>query len=273
MNTNTFYQNNVINNINVDSAVSQILSYFDSFYIINVLTDSFNMRYRPYQLPMPNLITAYEERFKMIKDQFPDMNEQTIVKREEVYNVALEKIAEFYNLSLKKEFITADNQYALAYILYQFLFSDFTGSLINFFISYIEKEKEDIYRFVLPIMEKNEDVTDKNIKNTTTSLNKKSYTDNRIGIIQAYLPYVLDLIAGMDITLDILVKMVIPNPNYVNLVLTCVEDKGDIFKNYFCRYLADPDTRPSLISSIKLRLHDLYIDKERVENYMKKERK
>lgn len=270
---NTFYQNDIINNINIDSAVSQILSYFDPFYIINVIDDSFNMRYRPYNLQMPNLIVAYEERFKMIKDQFPNMTEHCTVKREEIYDLAINRIADFYNLSIKKEFVTTDNQYVLAYSLYQFLIADFTGSLINFFVAYIEKEKDSIYTYLMPMIENNEDVADKSIKNTTMSLNKKTYTNMKIAGIQTYLSYVLDLIATSDVDFETFVRLVVNNQAYANLIITCVEDKGDLFKNYFCSFLVDPDTRPSLITTIKLRIHDIYLDRSKMENYMNKEKR
>lgn len=270
---NTFYQNTTINNINTDSAVSQILSYFDPFYILSVTTDSFNMRFRPYQLPMPNLVSAYEERYKMIVDQFPNSQEIAYSKREEIYTTILNTICNCYNLSLIKENITEDNQYALAYILYQVLFSDFTNSLINLFVNYIEKEKNGIFNFITPMVENNDGVADKSIKNTTTSLNKKTYTDNKIAVIQGFISYVLDMISSNELEFNNVIALVVQNPNYVNLINSCVEDKGDIFKNYFCSFLVDPDTRPILITLIKLKIHDMYLEKNKIENYMNKERK
>lgn len=268
----TFYQNNIINNINVDSAVSQILSYFDPFYILNVMDDSFKMRFRPYNSAMPNLVLSYEERFKMIKDQFPNMSEQCIAKREEIYELVIDKICNFYNLSVKKEMVTNYNQYSLAYILYQILVADFTNSLFNFFISYIREQKDFIYEYLLPLIDNNS--SDKtSVKNTTLELNMRTYKDPKIATIQTYLPQVLDLIIGSDIDLDTLIKFIIPNNTYSSLISSCVADNGDLFKNFFAIFLVDPDTRPIMITSIKIKLHDLYMDKSKIENIMLKEKK
>jgi hypothetical protein len=49
--------------IDTDAGIASILSNFNSDYITHVVSDSLNMRFRPYEDEMPNFVDILERQF------------------------------------------------------------------------------------------------------------------------------------------------------------------------------------------------------------------
>lgn len=257
---NTIYQNEMTNNINVDNAVSSLLSHFDSNYIMHIVDDSLGMRFRPFQAPMPNIVISYENTFKNMINELPGYTNNFLEARETTYKEIINYICNFYNLEFSESSDTLD-YFTITNLLYSIFVSNFEYNLVSFFINFIIREKKNIYDFLI--------ANEKNlpIKNSSASYNKKIYKNGKMAIIQSNIPIVLDTIIGGDISLEMLLNLIIEDKNVVQYILSCISDKGDIFKNYFATFLIDPNTKPALITEIKLRLHDISTDADKMSVY------
>ena len=71
-------QNQVINNINTDSAMADILDCMSYDYVYHVITESINMRFRPYSTPMPNIPYSLEQNFRIQLDAAPGSRDQIL---------------------------------------------------------------------------------------------------------------------------------------------------------------------------------------------------
>ena len=91
--------NEILTNIKTDQALNSILEKFDTNYIIHIVEDSINMRFRPYNTAMPGL-NAMEEYFQRNINAFPPTDvEQIIAVRYETYRKIIDIVCNFYNLT------------------------------------------------------------------------------------------------------------------------------------------------------------------------------
>ena len=61
-----FQYNSATVNINTDATLVAILSRFSSDYIMDVINNSIDNKFRPYGDPAPNIVYGYEEQFKYL---------------------------------------------------------------------------------------------------------------------------------------------------------------------------------------------------------------
>ena len=61
-----FQYNPAITNVNIDNQLAGILSRFSDDYILDIVKDSINNRFRIYDLPRPNIVNAFEIIFVAI---------------------------------------------------------------------------------------------------------------------------------------------------------------------------------------------------------------
>lgn len=261
MNMDTFYQNTTINNINMNSTVSQMLSYFDSVYIENVVDSSIEGSYRPFNAELPNIVIAYENRFKIYSDQFPSEKGTLLQTRRETYKLIIDKICYHYKLSIVDDMIEDEDNdyYSIANILYGVLVSEFTNNFVTLFIRSIEKDKANIYQSIMSNTDKV--IVDKT-KNYTIGVNKKIYSDPQMAIIQANINSVIDILFEKDITFENIMYILLQK-EFAQYITTRVQDAGDLYQNFFVNRFLNPDTRPSAITSIKLKLHEIYLDMDK----------
>ena len=64
--------NSYMNRIDTDAAIGTILSHFNSDYINHVISDSLNMKFRPFDSPMPNMVDVLNRQFDSIIPNSPD---------------------------------------------------------------------------------------------------------------------------------------------------------------------------------------------------------
>ena len=134
----------IITNANSDNMLSQILGNFETQYIIDVVRDSINMRFRPYSIGLPGL-NAIEQNFQNIINGVDDYSQKqkTMEVREQTYQQVIDIICEYFNLSYTPNDDT--DIYAIAYYLYDLLVANFTATIVNFFTIYILRNQEVLY--------------------------------------------------------------------------------------------------------------------------------
>ena len=126
-------QNQTINNVNTDYAIANILNQLSFDYIYHIVNDSLNMKFRPYSAPMPNIPYSLEQNFKMQLDAVPSSRDDILQKREEANLTIIKILCDYYNLSYN----ASDDVYSDAFYLYKFLVSDFTNTVVLFYVNYI----------------------------------------------------------------------------------------------------------------------------------------
>lgn len=233
----------IVTNVNTDNLLSSILSNFNTEYITDIVRDSINMRFRPYNIGMPGL-NAFEQNFQNIMNGLEDYSQkqQTMQVREDTYNEIINIICRYYDLTYNPN--EDIDTYAVAYYLYDLLVSNFSATLINFFTNFIVKNQEELYKQIAP------NVT----KDMTNNYSKKMYSNSHLGIIHSFLSIVMDNIAVMDIKLQDILNYAVTDLNEINIIMYTITDNNDIFKNHFAIYLSNTSTRSDLITCVKLAL-------------------
>ena len=94
-----FQYNPAITNVNIDNQLAGVLSQFNDDYIIDVIKDSLNNRFRIYSLPSPNVVAAFESTFKQLTDGFSSNADAICETRKRVYMNIINVICDFYGLT------------------------------------------------------------------------------------------------------------------------------------------------------------------------------
>lgn len=239
-------QNQTINNINVDNAVADILSNLSYDYILHIVTDSLSMKFRPYSTSMPNMPASLEQHFKMLIDANPSSKEEILQKREEVYHDIIEILCTHYNL----DYNPSDDIYADAFYLYNFLISDFTGTVVQFYVNYIVREKQQLYERLDP---------DESKKKELSVYSKKMYGDPVIAAMHASVIPIISDISTFDISLhNILDYRYVGNPTEKIHLSNIIGDNGYFFNHI--RIFATGTYMADLVNCVKLALQSAFGD-------------
>ena len=233
----------IITNINSDNMLSQILGNFETQYIIDVIRDSINMRFRPYNIGLPGL-NAIEQNFQTIINGLEDYSQKqrTMEVREQTYQEIINILCEYFNLTYTPNEDT--DTYTIAYYLYDILVANFSSTIINFFTVFIVRNQDELYKQIAPSIS----------KDTTNNYSKKMYNNQHLGIIHSYLSLVMDNISVMDIKFYDILNYAVSDINAINFLQYTISDNNDIFKDYFVCYLQNYSTRTDLITAVKLAL-------------------
>ncbi len=231
--------------IDTDQALGTILGNFSSDYILHVVGDSLNLRFRPFSDEMPNICDILERRFAAVYANAPDYIDQISYTRDETYQEIIKIICNYYNLQFTGVFedLQSNELYGIARTLYDIFVSRYTTFSINFFTRYIIDNKESIYNMI------NCDPNAYRPKETNTKL----IDDEKMLLIHANINTIIMNMPGFDIPLNILLSYLCDPATY-NRIGNLLEDKGDIFKNHYAIYITDPKTTAEMITSIKLNL-------------------
>lgn len=266
MSNNTYYQNDVINNVDRTAAVAQMLSYFDPMFICDITNESYMYRFRPFFPQLPNIILSMDELFRAREAMFPGEVEMFASKRAEICKTVIDTICTQNNLQFNNDALNETDYFSVAMFMYGFFISDFSINMTNFFTTVISKEKKYIYDSLAA--QASTDNNEKMMKNSTISLNKKMYSNNKIATIQANMGIVLDNIMCMDFNLDMILHTLNVDKKIIKSILSCIEDKGDFYRGVYGFYVANPNTRPELINSMKMILGSNFIDQDKLENLL-----
>ena len=246
--TDQMMQNQVINNINTDTAMADILDNLSYDYIYHVITDSINMRFRPYSTPMPNIPYSLEQNFRIQLEAAPGSRDQILAKRDEVYRQIIEMLCTHYNLNYNE----SDDIYTDAFYLYRFLVSDFTNTVIQFFVNFIMRDKKQIYDRL--------ELQDKKNKDSSYAYSRKIYSNNVIASIHANIASVIADIVTYDISLEDIVNLVYSGTeaNAAYHITHIISDNAYFYDQIRCyavnEYAAD------VINNVKLALQSVSAD-------------
>ena len=237
-------QNQTINNVNTDYAIANILNQLSFDYIYHIVNDSLNMKFRPYSAPMPNIPYSLEQNFKMQLDAVPSSRDDILQKREEVNLTIIKILCDYYNLSYN----ASDDVYSDAFYLYKFLVSDFTNTVVLFYVNYIIQEKKHIYENLnLQDAKKNKD--------SSYTYSKKLYSNNIIAAIHSNIIPIVKDIATYNISLqDVIdVRYMGDEQNTAYHLNSIISDNG-YFYDYIRSFVTSDTTMADVINSIKLQL-------------------
>lgn len=242
-------QNQVINNINTDNALANILDRLSPDYIFHIIEDSVNMRFRPYNTPMPNIVYSLEQTFKSQLEENPSARDIIMEKRASVYTQIIEIICNKFNL----EYIPGTDLYSDAFYLYSFFISDFTNCFVTFFVTFILHEKDQIYNTMgLQDQKKNKDAA--------STYSKKIYNDenSELAAIHANLLSVLGNIITYDISLNNILECVYYGQNaaIANHIGSIVQDKG-YYYNFYKEYLINDMHKADAVTLVKFALQNI----------------
>lgn len=251
------YNNNTT--IVTDAALTTILSHFETPYIVDLINNALEYKYRPYNAPPPT-INAIEDHFKLAIAYCTDdvQRDKTLATREETYKEIVKNICLYYNLSYN---INQDQDiYSCAHFVYEFFIRNFTKNLCDFYINYILNNTTYLYDYLNLHLKKKD-------KDSATIYGKKIYTDPKLAIIHANITEVLDNISVFDITLEDLFDNTISDDKKVSdFLLSILSDNGNVFRDYFTIYLSNPNTRADVITNIKLKLQEYATNNNLISN-------
>ena len=240
-------QNNFFGSIDTDAAIGNILSNFDSAYIIHSIENSLSMKFRPFEDPMPNFVDILERQFNLILEGSPDYRDQITLTRSQTYKEVIEIICRYYNLQFNAAYETLDpmEQYGIARSMYDIFVARFTNYMIDFFIYYIINNSDSIYQYL---------IHDDNIKKyKDRDPNTRIYIDPKFALIHQNLNTVILNMTSYDVSLEQLLFSFVDAKaaTRLNELLT---DGGDIYKNHYAIYITDQRYMASVLTVIKLKL-------------------
>lgn len=239
---------NNVGTIDTDAGIGTILSNFSSDYITHVIEDSLNMRFRPFDGPMPNYVDILERQFRAVLANAPDYTEKIKDVRVETYKEIINTICDYYQLNFAVEFdsIEDDEIHGIAHTLYDIFISQFTLYMMDFFVSYIVKNSDSIAAYLKtdPDMMKPKE---------TGMYAPDHFIDPKYILIHANVNQVVYNMAGYDISLDTLLHYFL-DPNTATRISSLLEDQGDIYKNYYASFILDQRYTASILTTIKLSL-------------------
>lgn len=255
-----FQYNPAITNVNIDNQLAGILSQLGDDYILDIVKDSINDRFRIYDLPRPNIVNAFEITFKDLTNGFTSNTDEIYDTRKRVYNTIINIICDYYNFTFNSNDDT--DLYSAAYWLYDIFVSNFTTSLINFYTLYLIRERYPI-NTALGLSEMNK------INETTYTYSKRLFKDPNLASIHCNLEYVIDQISNFDISIDTILNTIYNNANssvasYVTSIIS--DNTGMFFKKYYESFIYGKEAA-DILTQIKLNLQQLGSEIEPLEPF------
>ena len=237
-----------LNTIDTDMGIGTILSNFNTNYINHVIDDSLNMKFRPFDGPMPNFVDILERQFNAILINTHDYQEKVNEVRVETYKEIILKICTFYNISFVYDFDSLSMQelYGIAHTMYDIFISRFTEFMFNFFVSYIVNNSNSIFQYL-----KNDENAIK--PKETGAYAPKHFIDSKYILIHANVNKVIYNMAGYDISLHTLLNYFL-DANSAARLGSMLVDNGDIYKYHYASYILDQRYTANIMTNIKLKL-------------------
>ena len=250
-----FQYNPAVTNVNIDNQLAGILSQFDDDYIMDVVKDSLNDRFRLYSPPRPNVVSAFEFTFKQLTDGFSSNTDDILSTRRRVYTNIINTICDYYDLTFNAYDDTDYN--SAAYWLYDFFISNFTEYLKNFYAMYLIRERNSIDMALnVTSMRKDND--------TSYSYSKKLFKDSKIAAIHCNVEYVIREIETFNIDLKTILSCVYPaNQNIPMYIMSLIsDDTGRFFQNHYQTFVIGSKDSADILTYIKLTIQQIGKDIE-----------
>lgn len=231
-------QNIAVAGLNTDYEISTILGNFSEEYISNTIKSTIDYKFRPFGLRSPDYPTILKNQFQNIYAHSTGYDDIIRDKEYETYHNIIATIIEYYNLTVVDE-IPDEQLYPVTFYLYQILVSEFTDRMINMITNYIIQNSLSIVTQLPKAIQ------------TKTNYSSKLYTNPNYITIYDNMTDVLDIVAGLDIDMPTLFTL-LSDELVSNLICTYIQDRGDIYKNYFASYIANQITSTDVLSAVRL---------------------
>lgn len=226
--------------------VRDILAHFDSNYIFDILEDKLeHISFATSQIES-NIVTAFEENFKNMNEQFPGDSQNIRNIREQVYRDIIRILTAKFNLQFNMSDESID-LYTAAYYLYDFVVCHRNNIMVNFFIAFIINNKESLCSTL-----NMEDF--RKGKDSAAAYGKRVYQDTKFAVISANMPQIISYISSLDITLLNIFQSTYKDIKLVYFLDNAFADKGNFFKDFYCSILQRPEELPIVITNIRLAL-------------------
>ena len=236
-------------NINTDRGLGTILSNFESDYIIHLVSDYIQYKFRPFEGNMPNIADIWERQFQNISENTSaDYYEQIEEVRRNTYIEMINIVCDHYDLTFTgdTELFNTQQLYFIARNIFDIFIARFTENIINFFTSYISNNIDGIYNY----LNKSEDTFK---PKETGTYDSKNFVDPKFILVHANTNIVLYNMGSYDIPLSNIISFS-TDPNVSEALINLLADNGDFYKNHISKYITDSQYSPSVITNIKLKL-------------------
>jgi len=237
--------------IYTEAEVSEILSHFNIYYILDTISDNINNRLNFCQGDMPNIANSMETFYKNLLIQYPGETEKIKSVRLESYQSVIDILCNKFNISYNGDEV--QDNYGIAAYLYDFLISRFKNTIVDFFTNFIYKEKNNLYDAL------NLDELKKE-KSSSAIYTKKLYKNQKLAVINSNLEYVIDNICNIDISFDNILNNVYIDKNISKFIENTIYPNGDFFKENIANVIMNPFIKPVCITNIRLSLQNLCMD-------------
>lgn len=255
MNTATY-------NISNEYNITEILNHFDSDYVIEAIKDKLDNLDFSSSLIQPNAVAAFEENFKLMKENFPGDESNINIVRIRIYREIIDILCSKFNLQFNEYDDTID-LYTAAFYLYEFLICNRNKIMISFFSSFIINNKDMLYEYIN---------NDEKKRDMSTAYNKKIFTDPKYVTISANIEKVINYIATLDIKLVNIFQSVYINPEVVMFLDNAFADRGNFFYDFYCVNILKESVLPIIITNIRLDLQRIVgnISSDSIQNILYK---
>ena len=252
--------NNFYSCIDTDSGIGSILSNFETAWVMHTVEDSLNLKFRPFDSPLPNFVDILNRQFDMLVVAGEDYKEKVETVRIETYKEIIDAICSYYGLVLTAPIdnMNIAEVYGITRTIYDVFISRFTEYIIDFYITYIIQNSDAIYNYLI------NDPDVKKLKEKEV-VNNNIYLDSKFMLIHANLNKVILNMTTYDIPLNTLLKFFLDTPIY-NTISEYLQDTGDIYRNHYASYLTDNRYMAELLTAIKLKLQSQTITNQNFIN-------
>lgn len=241
-----FNPNNRDYEIMTDGELATLLANFNPEFIIDVVNVSLKQIYRPYNFNVPNMVSSYEIDFKTKLETYPMFSDEITNTRDTILNVITRTLCTYFNLQINPA--TEMDNYSVAYYLYEVFVSNFTNNLVMFFSSFILKEYSNIFTNL-------GFVDTKKSKDSTTIYAKRVFVDPKLGIVVSKLDTVLKSLVNLDVNLVMIFDTIYGQNTPLSIALkNTIMDRGDFYKQFFCKYILDESTFATTMTMIELEI-------------------
>ena len=234
--------------ISTEYDIADILAKFDSDYIYDVLEDKLDNISFATSIIEPNIVNAFENNFKIMNDNFPGDSQNIRNVRQQTYL----EIIKFLTTSFNLQFNLIDSNidyYTAAYYLYDFLVCNRNNIMINFFTSFIINNKQSLLNMInMEDFRKNKD--------SAIVYGKRIYQDQQYAAISANIGNIINYIMTLDISLLNIFQSTYKDIRLVQFLDNAFADKGNFFKDFYCKSLQNIEELPIIITNIRLALQN-----------------
>ena len=248
--------------IYTEAEVSEILSHFNTDYILDTIDDNIGYRLNFYAPSIPNIVISIESFYKELIIRYENEVDSIKSTRNDTYETIISILCNKFNLSYNNENI--QDNYSVALYLYKFLISEFKTTIISFFTNFIYKEKNSLYESL-----RLDDI--KKDKSNSSAYTKKLYKNQKLATINANLEYVIDNICNFDISFMDVLNNVFIDKNTSKFMESVIIPNGDFFKENIVFILQQPAIKPICITNIRLALQGLCMGDDNINEIIKQE--